>query len=73
MFWESPGGPVVRTLCFTAEDTDSVPGWGIKILQAVWRRQKKKKVKNILQTWFSGNEGEKRKETEGKKQLCCLR
>ena len=25
--------------------------------------RKKKKVKNILQTWFSGNEGEKRKET----------
>ena len=62
-------------LCaFTAEDTDSVPGWGIKILQAVWHRPKKKKnVKNILQTWFSGNEGEKRKETEGKKPLCCLR
>ena len=29
---------------FTAEGPGSIPGWGTKIPQAVWCRQKKKKI-----------------------------
>ena len=31
MFWEFPGGPVVRTLCFHCRGPSSIPGWGTKI------------------------------------------
>ena len=31
--WDFPGGPVVKTVCFTAEGTSSIPGWRIKIPQ----------------------------------------
>ena len=30
---------------FTAKDASSTPGWGNKILQALWRSQRKKKTK----------------------------
>ena len=42
-FGEFAGGPVVRTLCFTAKGVGSVPGWGTKIPQAMKHGQKKKK------------------------------
>ena len=40
MFWEFPGSTVVRTPHFHCPG--SVPGLGIKILQAEWYSQKKK-------------------------------
>ena len=36
---------VVRIQCFHCWGLDSIPGWGTKILQAVWNSQKKKKIK----------------------------
>ena len=42
-FGEFAGGPVVRTLCFTAKGVGSVPGWGTKIPQAMKHGQKKKR------------------------------
>ena len=44
-YWEFPGYPVVRIQCFHCWGLDSIPGWGTKILQAVWNSQKKKKEK----------------------------
>ena len=54
---EPPGKPKVRDWDslviqwlglgpFTAKSIGSIPGWGAKILQAVWSSQKKKKVGN---------------------------
>ena len=34
--WEFSGSSVVRTWCFHCRGLDSVPGWGTKVLQAVW-------------------------------------
>ena len=39
--WEFPGGPVARTWCFHCWGPGSIPGWGTKILQAVWLGQNK--------------------------------
>ena len=39
-YQEFPGGQVVRTQRFHRHGLGSVPGWGTKILQAVWRGQK---------------------------------
>ena len=36
---------VVRIQCFHCWGLDSIPGWGTKILQAVWNSHKKKKKK----------------------------
>ena len=38
--WEFPGGPVVRTRRFHCHGPGSIPGWGSKILQAMWRGPK---------------------------------
>ena len=38
-----PGGPVVKTLPFSARGSGSIPGWKTKILRAVGRSQKVKK------------------------------
>ena len=43
IYWEFPGGPVVRTQRFQCQGQGSNPGWGTKILQAMWNNQKKKK------------------------------
>ena len=43
--WEFPGGPVVRTLCFHCRGLDSVPGWGMKILQAKQYSPKREREK----------------------------
>ena len=43
---ESPGSPVVRTLCFFhGGGPGSIPGQGTEILQAMWCGQKKKREK----------------------------
>ena len=34
--WDFSGSSVVRTRCFHCWGLDSVPGWGTKVLQAVW-------------------------------------
>ena len=31
MYWDLPGGPVVKSLPSSAEDAGSIPGWGAKI------------------------------------------
>lgn len=36
------GDPVVKTQLFNCRDPGSIPGQGLKILQAVWHSQKKK-------------------------------
>ena len=41
-----PGGPVVRTWCFSLHDPGSIRGQGTKILQATWRGQKNKRKQN---------------------------
>ena len=41
--WEFPGGPVVRTPILLPGVLGSIPNQGIKVLQAVWESQKKKK------------------------------
>ena len=28
--WDFPGGPVVKTLCFTSGDMGLIPGWELK-------------------------------------------
>ena len=38
---EFPGGLVVRTWCCCGPG--SIPGWGTKILQAVWPKEKKER------------------------------
>ena len=43
--WEFPGGPVVRTPILLPGVLGSIPNQGIKVLQAVWESQKKKKKK----------------------------
>ena len=48
-----PGGPVVRTLCFHCRGMGSIPGWGIKILQAMWCGQNK--VTPLLETYKEFN------------------
>ena len=40
---EFPGGPGLALAAFTAVGPGSIPGWGIKILQAMQCSQKKKK------------------------------
>ena len=44
--WDFPGRPVVKTSCFTARGTGSIPGWGAKILRATQCGQKNKKRMN---------------------------
>ena len=51
---EFPGFPVVRTSDFTAVGLGSIPGWGTKILQAMWYGQKKKQISpqsTVLNAW----------------------
>ena len=36
MFGDFPGSPVVETLPSKAEDVGLIPGWGAKILHALW-------------------------------------
>ena len=43
LFWEFPGGPVVRTRHFHRHGPGSTAGRGTKIPQAVCMDQKKKK------------------------------
>ena len=31
MYWDLPGGPVVKSLPSSVEDAGSIPGWGAKI------------------------------------------
>ena len=38
-----PGGPVVKTPCFTRRSTGLIPGQGISISHVVWYGQKKVK------------------------------
>ena len=40
-FWDFPGGPVVKTLCFQCRGLGWIPGRGTKIPHAVQRGQKK--------------------------------
>ena len=51
VYWEFPGGPVVRTQCFDCRGPGSILGWGTKIPQAAPHTQKKnrkkKKVKGL--------------------------
>ena len=51
---EVPGSQGVRTQHFHCQGSDSIPGWGTKILQARWRSQKKKmcKVSVPLVIWI---------------------
>ena len=38
--WDSPGGPVVQTLCFDCRGTSVIRGPGTKIPHAAWHSQK---------------------------------
>jgi len=44
-FRDFPGGPVVKTLPFTAEGVGSIPGWGPKILHTSQQSPKINKMK----------------------------
>lgn len=44
--WEFPCDPVVKPWCFYCHGAGSVPGLEIRILQAMWCSQKKKKKKS---------------------------
>ena len=44
MCWDFPGGPVVKTPPFNAENLDSIPDRGNKIPHAKWHGQMKKKL-----------------------------
>ena len=44
---EFPSGPVAKTWHFHCGGLGSIPGWGTKILQAVWHSQKVIIVKKI--------------------------
>ena len=35
MYWNLPGGPVIKNLPCNAGDAGSIPGWGTKIPHAV--------------------------------------
>ena len=48
-FWEFPGGPVVRTLCFHCRGTGSIPDLGTKIPHAAQYGQK---ITIIIKCWF---------------------
>ena len=52
--WKFPGGPVVRTWCFHCQGLGSISAQGIKILQASWHSQKKKK-KDIISQVLKNN------------------
>ena len=47
VYWEFPGGPVVRTQRSDCRGPGAILGWGTKILQAAPRTQKKKKVNGL--------------------------
>ena len=40
-----PGGPVVKTLPFNVKGESSIPGWGAKILHALWLKNQNMKQK----------------------------
>ena len=42
--WKFAGGPVVRTQCFHCWDSDLIPGWGTRLLQATAHSQKEKQL-----------------------------
>ena len=45
--WEFPGGPVVHTRHRHYQGPGSIPGWGTKIPQVMWQKNKtKQKPKN---------------------------
>ena len=46
LYWEFPGGPVVRTWRFHCRGQGSIPGWGTKIppVHKAWPKKKKRKV-----------------------------
>ena len=46
-FWDFPGGPVVKTLCFTAAGVGSILGQGTKNLHVVRCGQRLKEKKKI--------------------------
>ena len=48
---EFPNGIVVRIPGFQYCGLGSVPGWGTKILQAVWGTPPKKKKRDRLEMW----------------------
>ena len=47
MYWDLPGGLVVKSLPFSAEDTGSIPDWGAKIPHA--SQPKNQNIKQMQQ------------------------
>ena len=43
--WDFPGGPGVKTPHFHSKEHGLTPGWGTKILHALWLKKKKKEKK----------------------------
>ena len=43
-WWDFPGSPVIRTQYFHCGGPGSVPGWGIKIPQAMWQKKEKPQI-----------------------------
>ena len=43
MYWDFPGGPVVKTSPSNAEGAGSIPGWGAKIPHASGQKNPKNK------------------------------
>ena len=46
-YWDFLGGPVVKTLHFTAETTGSVSGWATKMLHTIGGQEIEGKKKNL--------------------------
>ena len=47
VYWDLPGGLVVKSLPFSAEDAGSIPGWRAKIPHA--SQPKKQNIKQMQQ------------------------
>ena len=46
------GGPVVKTLTSSEAGMGSIPGWGAKILHALWPKNQKLKQKQYCNKFF---------------------
>ena len=46
-YWDFLGGPVVKTLHFTAETTGSVSGWATKMLHTIGGQEIEGKKKTL--------------------------
>ena len=73
VFWDFPGGSVVRTLPSNAGVAGLIPGWGAKIPRALWPKNqtiKEKQYCNKFNKDFKNSPHQKKKILKKKKRSC---